>query len=408
MLTRVVLPWRYRAADFVYRCAEAVGVSPLKLRPEGLIRRAEKLVPGERVDVEAVREPLAILCNSMEDDVQLQIFGRRTARHAVLQALVARMRLAKMRRERPEIFDTPLNDPVIVVGLARSGTTFLHRLLSAAPEARGFAAWELREPIPGEVDHRREREEAAFQWMNKHAQAMQTIHYSSPDTASECYPLLNPSLVSPGFAIPWRCASYMHWLTEQDLSQSYAYYRSFLQLLQSENPDRRLTMKSPAHLPFLEELVNATPEAKIVYIHRPPEETISSAASLSLASGSMVSRRFDPPRSAAVAIQIAEFSLERAARARESLGKRLSICDVEYEDLRRSPVETIAEIHRVHDLPWTEETRERVRSFAEENPQHKRGRHRHAPEDFGLTRAELAERFSQYSERSAPPRRATG
>ena len=51
--------------------------------------------------------------------------------------------------------------PIVVLGLPRSGTTFLHRLLALDPANRGVPLWELVRVLPdggvveGEPDRRR-------------------------------------------------------------------------------------------------------------------------------------------------------------------------------------------------------------------------------------------------------------
>ena len=42
----------------------------------------------------------------------------------------------------------PIRDPIFVVGLPRTGTTFLHRLLSLDPFARAPKTYELFDPVP--------------------------------------------------------------------------------------------------------------------------------------------------------------------------------------------------------------------------------------------------------------------
>ncbi len=48
----------------------------------------------------------------------------------------------------PEILDVPIERPVIVVGLPRSGTTHLVNLLATDTRFRSLPWWEVIEPIP--------------------------------------------------------------------------------------------------------------------------------------------------------------------------------------------------------------------------------------------------------------------
>ena len=47
-------------------------------------------------------------------------------------------------------------------------------------------------------------------------------------------------------------------------------------------------------------------------------------------------------------------------------------------------------------IRWTGAAERRVRRFLERNPKGRHGRHRYAPEEFGVSRAELEERLGDY------------
>ena len=48
----------------------------------------------------------------------------------------------------PEILDVPIERPLFITGLPRSGTTFLHRLMSEDPAGRTLLYWESICPSP--------------------------------------------------------------------------------------------------------------------------------------------------------------------------------------------------------------------------------------------------------------------
>ena len=56
--------------------------------------------------------------------------------------------LAAERRDHPEIDAEPLRRPVFIVGMGRTGTTLLHRLLARDPRFQTLSSVELQEPFP--------------------------------------------------------------------------------------------------------------------------------------------------------------------------------------------------------------------------------------------------------------------
>ena len=69
--------------------------------------------------------------------------GRESAYKRLTGILVTRLRLEDLWRRKPEIRDQPVRGPLFIVGLPRSETTFLHRLLAQDTSLRSAPYWEL-------------------------------------------------------------------------------------------------------------------------------------------------------------------------------------------------------------------------------------------------------------------------
>jgi hypothetical protein len=74
------------------------------------------------------------------------------------------------------------------------------------------------------------------------------------------------------------------------------------------------------------------------------------------------------------------------------------IYDVFFGALVSDPIGTVRYIYAHHDLPWTDAYASTLQDFVRQNQKDKRGKHRYAASDFGLTEAEIADRLSFYSE----------
>jgi len=74
----------------------------------------------------------------------------------------------------------------------------------------------------------------------------------------------------------------------------------------------------------------------------------------------------------------------------------LPVFDLRYDDLVGDPLGAVASVCEFAGIRWTGAAEKCVRRFLERNPQGRHGVHRYAPEEFGVSRAELEERLGNY------------
>src|ERR1700693_5289820 len=79
------------------------------------------------------REPFAVLIHSLNTEAQLHEQGSAIARRHLHDVLCGRLRLAEDRKRYPGISAEEIKAPIFVIGLPRSGTTFMHALLAQDP-----------------------------------------------------------------------------------------------------------------------------------------------------------------------------------------------------------------------------------------------------------------------------------
>ena len=58
-----------------------------------------------------------------------------------MRILVNRLRIVHEWQERPEVLATPIERPVFILGLPRTGTTALHHLLAQDPGTQFLENW---------------------------------------------------------------------------------------------------------------------------------------------------------------------------------------------------------------------------------------------------------------------------
>jgi hypothetical protein len=379
----------------------------LPFEPDTLMELASKQAGLTDFGEDAVfREGLATLCRAAEADAKFSLPGRLSIRQFVLRTLVNRLRLVEAQKREPEVETTELIPPLIIVGMPRSGTTFLHHMLTTDPSTRSIPFWELMEPIPGKgEDRRRETLQAQLAQMTRFDPYVNGKHHFDADNPEECMLLLDPTFVSLSF---WAFApvfGYVEWLCNQDQQAPYRAYKWYLQRFQRANPGKRLTLKAPAHTRALTELLEAIPNAKIVQTHRDMGDVVPSANSLIYSLHALTTDHVDVPRMCEANMKYFEHMIERNEASRAA-GVR--IIDVQYEALVRDPVACVRRIHHEAELEFGETMEERLQAFVRGRPKHKFGSHTYSAEDFGTTKDAFRARFSEYSARRvSPPRDAS-
>ena len=83
---------------------------------------------------------------------ELNDIGVHILRSGILHSLRMRLRAQEWIRRHPAITDERIGAPIVVVGMMRSGTTLLQRLLAADPRFHCAYGWEVVEVAP-KLDH---------------------------------------------------------------------------------------------------------------------------------------------------------------------------------------------------------------------------------------------------------------
>jgi Sulfotransferase family len=300
-----------------------------------------------------------------------------------------------------------------VLGLPRTGTTFLHTLLSADPENRAPLTWEVMEPSPpSKVEkHRRIRRTsqnlACLEWM---APNFRQLHPVGAHLPQECVSLMSPTFLSDQFDTMYNVPSYREWFLQQDLQPAYAFHRRFLQHLQERKNGRRWVLKAPTHMFALPILLSTYPDALFVQTHRAPVEAITSVSSLITILRRVFSDAVDPMKIGEEAMHYWSSTLSKFLLQRDRLPPE-RVLDISYLELRRDPIGTVRSIYEYFGWPFSAPAENRMRDFLAKQPRDLHGFHRYEPGQFGLRPEHEQEYFSNYCERfsvsSAPARRST-
>ncbi len=399
---RPSLPLRLRIVNTVGKHLGAARLPVAALNEEALVQAAVKATGLSEFGDGYHREGLLRLLESVENDAALHLSGQLAFRETIVGSLINRLLLTEACKRSPEIFRKPLKPPIIVLGLPRSGTTFLHRLLAMDPTHRAVPWWELARPLPGpasngESDRRRQIFQKKLRRLQKLTPDLDSKHYTRVDTPEECIWLLASTFLSPLF---WALApvyGYLDWYMNQDRLQAYYEYRLLLQVLQAADPTRRLVLKSSTHTGAVETLLRTIPGSLLIQTHRNPVETTASLASLFYSLHSRTTERLDVHRMTEAILGFHEHQIARNLQARDA--NPGALFDVYYDRLVADPIGTVRDIYDHYGLAWSEEFGERLNYYLRQNPRGKHGAHLYAPENFGQTKDTISRRFATYIER---------
>jgi len=348
-------------------------------------------------------EALGVLLGSLETEAALTPAGRYFAREQVITALSNRLALRAMLDAEPDLAGRPLSPAVVIVGLPRSGTTFLQHLLARDPAHRVLRHWEAAHPgAPRGPTQDLEAQRAtgrSLRLLDYLAPDARALHPVDTDEPTECVTLFSNSLASLELATISQIPGYLAWCLANDLSDAYREYALQLRVLESSERRPRWLLKSPAHLFWLDQLLAALPGARLIQVHRDPLEVLGSFCSLSAVLSGIGSDRVDLRAIGARWARAWAQGLAQAEITRRQWPSR-RVVDVAYIDLISDPMGEVGRIYEDLDLELDGGAQALMAGFIASHPQHAGGVHRYSLAQFGLDPDREAERFARF--RNAP------
>lgn len=327
-------------------------------------------------------EPLERIVDALNREARLNESGRYRARASLLGALRGRLEVEDCIRRHPALLARPVDRPVFIVGLPRTGTTALHHLLNQDAGNHTLRLWEGTHPVPPPedasycTDPRIALAAEAVRRTEEHLPGFRRAHLLGAEEPDECFLLFNRNFMSVQFNTLYRVPSFAAWLFAQDLTDCYAYHKRQLQLLQFRKSGRWV-LKSPFHQLGLGAILTHYPDALIVQTHRAPLTIVASGCAFCEVL----------KRPSTDALDLAELGQEwldmldvytrgfEAARARLEPGHPGQFVDVYYDDFVADPMAAVERIYGAAGQPLTTQASASMQAWLERNPQGRHGRH---------------------------------
>ena len=371
-----------------------------RLIVDELIADARAATGLERFDSESFREGLDILVADINADAGRPEAALAINRSSITKALIDRLNVADAIAARPDVLDAPVERPVFVFGIPRTGTTLLSNLLGADPARRSPLKWELDHPVPPPTSATLYTDpralaalEAEKQLLAAYPQAGQLYRMSAT------YPYEDVAIMAHDFkTLMWesggKLPTYRDWLFSTDVTSAYEYHKRFLQLHQADAPGI-WNLKMPSHALNLEILLAIYPDARLVWTHRDPFAATSSFCSIIAAGHHHSAGRVDIAWIAENMPWQAQQHAGRAMAARARIGHD-RIVDVHYADLLRDPIAATRTLYKALGDDFTPAAEAAMTAWLADNPQGKFGKHEYKLGQYGLSEAALEPVFEAY------------
>ncbi len=350
---------------------------------------------------------LSTLVEALPREAQLNAMGEMMVYGGIINLLVNRLRYVRDIKVHPQILQEKIVKPIIVLGLPRTGTTKLQRVLSADPQVQRMDYWRITNPAPfpgeewGKPKARIEAAQAVEQMLAAQFPGWMARHPTEALEPDEELHLMHGSfecMISWLFA---RVPTYYDYISRCDQRPMYRHLHTQMQYLQWQEGGARARpwiMKSPVHSGHLDTLLETFPDAVLVHCHRDVQKILPSIASLIEQARRIGSDHVDTRVLGDEMLEYWGKSLDRYLEVRETLPTD-RIMDVQFEEVVG---DVVGVIRRIYERAGRELTPTAQAAFEEKHqsqPEHHWGEYSYSADDYGYTPEIINQRFAKYRQR---------
>ena len=322
--------------------------------------------------------------------------------------------LARERQQHPEIGREEIERPVFIVGINRTGTTFLHRLLSRDSRFWALRHYEVREPVlstgeygtvAGTADDPRRLYAEELLGATNVGDMLAGVHHIDMDEPEEDFMLLWLAFTDWVYSVAYHVPAYGRWLADTGSRHAYAHHRRIMQHFtwqrrqRAPRGPRHWLLKMPFHLMELEMLLETYPDAVFIQTHREPAQFMASWNSVVERFRSFTTEPRPPHETGAEQLALMSGMLNDAVRFRASRPELEGRwVDVHYAALVDNPLAVVGDIYARFGWPLEPTAVDEMQQWLvlQEKQRRREPRHEYRLEDYGLTPQVVNEAFAPY------------
>jgi len=325
----------------------------------------------------------------------------------IVRILVNRLRMQRDIATHPEILEEDVSDPFIIIGLPRSGTTKLHKMMSAPNNVQKTLFWKMLNPAPfpnanmGEPDLRISGVSDSG-LLTDDKPDMEAAHRIAVEEVEEEGLVYQMSFKDFTWSVLINNREYFDWIMAQSSADNYRLAKTVFQYLQWQDGGKRgrpWVFKSVPHLAYVDSLLASFPNATLIQPHRDPHKCIPSFAKFTSALAGIYTDSLDMSEHGAETLRSWSIAMDRYLRVRERLGLDDRILDVDYEMVRSDPMQIIRNAYALSPYTLTDDADQKMAAWHADNEQGKHGQHTYSLAEFGITEAQIRTNFGPYMRR---------
>lgn len=353
----------------------------------------------------AAMEGLKAFLSSVKSESELSLFGRLALRWDVIRLLRNAQLIEDAYATNPNLGAAPVEKPLFILGLPRSGTSFLHDLMAQDAGSQVPRNWQMIYPAPRPADfnptgdQRVIKVDKQLDLFNGLAPGFRQLHPIYADSPQECSEITAHVFQSLRFDSTHRVPSYFNWLESYGHDDALLFHKRFLQFLQNGRAERWV-LKCPDHTFTLDSILRVYPDARFIILHRDPIAVLGSVAHLTKVLRQPFLRNIDAGEIGTQVslrwIQGANLLLQFDQRDDVPSARKFHM---QYEEFTAAPLAAIQRIYDHFDETLTSAAKQAMEAQIKAKP--RGGYGRHAPyrlEAFKLSAASLQTMFMPYVE----------
>src|SRR4051812_40226635 len=346
--------------------------------PDDVLKLAQQRTGQTHIDSDSWRAGLEALLDEVNTSTSFTPHGRDHIIDDSVDALARRLQVHDYIRRHPEVLDTPVERPIFVLGMPRTGTTVISYLLDQDPARRSLLNWECVHPVPPATTDTLRTDPRCLALLEDQQNVIAFLkkanlplpHWEDADGPTEDMFIHNQDFKGLSWDSYLSTSRYAEWLFhETDMTSTYEYQKRYLQILQSKAPGA-WSLKMPSHAVHIDALLAVFPDARLIWAHRDPYKATGSLCNLWKLPKGLVQNpeAIDPKSMGRNAMAQMKYHVERPLRARDRIGDD-RFFHMYYSDMMADPLAVMRRIYDWAGDTLTPDVETRMQSWLDHHPQ---------------------------------------
>ena len=373
--------------------------------PDDVLKVVAQRTGLSDIDSDSWRPGLAIVLDEANNSPAFTPHGREQIIGDCVDALGRRVQIHDYIQSHPEVLDAPVERPLVVLGMPRTGTTVISYLLDQDPLRRSLLHWECLEPVPPASSEMLRTDPRCLAMLEYRQRLLEMIqdgrvaipHWEDADGPTEDMFIQNQDFKGLSWDAFLPTSRYAEWLiNEADMTSAYEYQKRYLQVLQSKAPGT-WNLKMPSHSVHIETLLKVFPDARLIWAHRDPYKATGSLCNLFKMPKSLVhhAEAVDLEAMGRNAMTQMKSHVERPLRTRDRIGDD-RFFHMYYHEMMIDPMDVMRRIYEWAGDELTDETAARMQTWLVEHPQDRFAPNTYSLDQYGLSVEKLKPTFAEY------------